>query len=71
MTMMEPNSEWIVHFIWPLVSNHSLFSGCIAVSTWTYLDIREVGIHNTIHHAPDVRDRVLVSNADVQLVSDE
>lgn len=37
----------------------------------TYLDIREVGAHDAIHHTPDVRDRVLVADGNPKLFANK
>lgn len=36
-----------------------------------YLDIREIGLNNAVHHTPDMGNGVLVSNLHTQLVPNE
>lgn len=38
---------------------------------WSYLDIREVGPHDSVHDTPHVGDGVLVTDLDTKLLSDQ
>jgi hypothetical protein len=65
--MMEPCSEWMVHFICGSVSSHLLHGTQVS----THLDIGEIRLHNAIHDTPHIGDGVLVLDANLQLVADE
>ena len=66
--MMEPASEWMVHFIWKFVSIEQMVQ---ARSETAYLDVREVCPDDAVHDSPDVCNRVLVDHVDTQLFSDK
>lgn len=65
MIVIEPESEWIVHFIWFTVSKLITFWAKLCVAD---LDVWKIGPNHTVHHTPDMRRWVFVTEFEAQLI---